>query len=67
VFEPDPIKRIVQLDVHAEVVAVELKFVPGAQAAFLSNVERESGDGAINTQLPMEVLTGVGTVINSWG
>ena len=58
-LEPDPVQRIVQLDVHAQVVGVELELVGREEPLVLLDVERERGDGAVDRQLPVVVLLGV--------
>jgi hypothetical protein len=53
-----------QLDVHTQVVGIQLEFVAWQDAAIFLNIQRQSGDFAIHTQGPMAVLAGVGLVIN---
>ena len=46
-LEPDPVERIVELDVDAEVVGVQLELVALADAAVFSDVDRERGNRAV--------------------
>jgi hypothetical protein len=55
VLEPQALGGVVQLDVHAEVVGVELQFVAGYQAALLVDVEHEPGQLAVDPQPPVPV------------
>ena len=56
VLEAQALHGVGQLDVHAEVVAVELQLVALAQRLVLLHVHRERGDGPVNRQLPVLVL-----------
>ncbi len=58
-LEADAIQRIVQLDVDAEVVAVQLELVAGGDALVLGDVERECRDGAVARELPVVVAVGM--------
>ncbi len=60
VLEPDPLDRVVQLDVDAEVVAVHLQLVARDDAAVLGDVQRERGHLAVDGQRPVLVLLGRG-------
>jgi hypothetical protein len=46
VLEAQPLDRVVQLDVDAEVVGIELQLVAGPEPAVLADVQRERGDRA---------------------
>jgi hypothetical protein len=71
VLEADAVDGVVQLDVHAQVVAVELELVAGAQAGVLVEVGASVATGPSKLQLPVAVLAGVGLVVDagrrSWG
>ncbi|MCY1544674.1 hypothetical protein D9M68_805730 [compost metagenome] len=67
VLEADAVERVVQLDVHAQVVAVELELVAGADAAVFRDVEREARNGAVEAQRPMAVLGGFDAVVDALG
>ena len=58
VLEADALDGVVQLDVHAEVVAVHLQLVARHDAAVLGDVHREGGDLVGDRQRP--VLVGLG-------
>jgi hypothetical protein len=64
-LETDALQRVVQLDVHAQVVAVELEFVAGADAAVFVDVERELGDFAVKAHAPVFVLVGSDLVLDA--
>ena len=49
-LEADAVERVVQLDVDAQVVAVELQLVAGAQAGVLVDVERQRGQRAVEAR-----------------
>ncbi|EHP38252.1 hypothetical protein OR16_38072 [Cupriavidus basilensis OR16] len=66
-LEADAVDRIVQLDVDAEVVAVELELVAGAQAGVLIDVYRQRGNGAVEGQLEVLVLGWVSLVFDAGG
>ncbi len=66
-FEPQPLHRVVQLDVDAEVVGVELELVPVDEPAVLIDVHREGGHGAVGRQLPVPVATRIGTELDAFG
>ncbi len=43
-LEADPIQRVVQFDVDAEIVGVELQPVAGIEPALFGDIEGQSGD-----------------------
>ena len=63
-LEADPLKEIVQLDVDAEVVRIELQFVAGTQAAVLVDVHRDGCHRAVEGQAPVPVSGGIGLVVD---
>ena len=67
VLEADAIERIAQFDVDAEVVAVELQLVAGADAAVLGDVHGEPGHLAFDAQLPVPVRRRLGAEVNAGG
>ena len=67
VLEADAVDGVVQFDVHAQVVAVELELVAGAQAAVIVKVRLQRGHRAFEAQLPVLVLRGVGLVVDAGG
>ena len=60
VLEADAVQGIVELDVHAEVVGVELQLVAGLDALVLVHVHGEGGDRAVDAHAPVGVALGVG-------
>ena len=60
VLEPQPLHRVGQLDVHPEVVGVELELVAGAQAAGLVHGQHDLRDLAVGLQPQVAVTTRVG-------
>src|SRR6266496_3415226 len=60
VLEAQPLHGVVQLDVDAEVVGVQLEGVTGVQAAVLRGVQRQGRHRAVDRQLPVAVATRIG-------
>ena len=60
-LEAQAVQRVVQLDVDAEVVAVELELVARGDALVLGDVERERRDRAVEGELPVVVALGLGS------
>jgi len=60
VLEADAVERIVQLDVDAEVVGIELELVARRDALVFGDVERERRQGAVEAELPVVVALGCG-------
>jgi hypothetical protein len=55
VLEAEALDRVVELDVHAQVVGVELQLVAGDQATLLVHVHGEGGKRAVGGKSPMTV------------
>src|SRR6185312_14862055 len=55
VLETDALERVVQLDIDAEIVGVELQPVAGRDPARLVDIERQPRDGRLDPQAPMPV------------
>ncbi|MPM77318.1 hypothetical protein SDC9_124321 [bioreactor metagenome] len=64
VLEADAVERVVQLYVHAQVVAVELELVAGADAAVLGNVELHARNLPVHFKRPVSILRGIGAVVH---
>src|SRR5262249_36869595 len=64
ILEPQPLGGVVQLDVHAQVVGVELELVTGLHTALLRDVHGERGDPAVHRQAPVLVLRGRGAEVH---
>jgi hypothetical protein len=61
VLEAHPLDGVGQLDVHAEIVGVELEQVfAAADRLFQLHVHRQGGDRPIEVELPVGVALGVG-------
>ena len=63
-LEAQPLHRIIQLDIDAEVVGVQLQLVAGREAAILVNIHRERRDRPIEAQLPVAIFCGLGAKID---
>jgi len=66
VLEAQARDRVVKLDVHAEVVAIELQAVAGAERRVLLHRHREAGRLAGERELPMPVPAGVALEVHRW-
>src|SRR6185503_1226308 len=59
-LEPETLHDVVELDVDAEVVAVELELVATRpERALLFHVHREACDGPVDGEVPVDVAIGV--------
>jgi hypothetical protein len=58
--EAQPLGRVVELDVDAQVVAVHLELVAGYQPAGLVDVQSQVGDLAVDVEPPVPVVLGGG-------
>ena len=67
VLEADAVDGVVQLDVDAQVVAVELELVAGAQARVLVEVRHQRGDRAVESEFPVVILGRISLVVDSRG
>jgi hypothetical protein len=65
VLEADPVQRIGELDVDAEVVAVELELVAGADAGVFGDVERQARQRPFDAELPVPVVRRIGAVVDT--
>src|SRR5690606_15662768 len=66
-LEADALQRVVQLDVDAEIIRIELQLVAGPDAGVLVDVDRQRGDRAVEGQLQVTVLRRVGLVVDPGG
>ncbi len=55
-LEAQPLDGVSQLDVHAEIIRVQLELVAVKQRRVFLHVHRQRGDAAVNLQLPVLVL-----------
>ena len=65
VLEAQPLHGVVELDVHAEVVGVQLQLVARDQAALLVDVHGQGGDRAVDGEPPVPVLPGMRAEVHS--
>ena len=63
-LEADALERVVEFDVYAKIVGVELEFVAGAQAAVFGDVHGERGDGRLEGEAPVFVARRIGAVVD---
>ena len=63
-FKPDTLQRVLQLDIDAEIIRVQLQFVSWAQATVLLHVHSQRRHRAINGEPPMLILLRSGLVID---
>ena len=63
-LEAQPLDGVVQLDVHAEVVGVELQLVAGPEAAVLPHVHGQRGDAAVEAEPPVLVSPRLGPEVD---
>ncbi len=54
-LEPQPLHGVVQFDVHAEVVGIQLELVAVGQAAILGDVHRQGGHRRGDAEPPVPV------------
>ncbi len=64
VLEAQPLHRIGQFDIDAEIVGIELELVALEQAAILIDIHGQCGDVAGDIQLPVPVARGIGLEID---
>jgi hypothetical protein len=64
-LEADAVQRVGEFDVDAEVVAVELQLVAGAQAGVLGDVHRQRRHRAVEREPPVAVARWVGLVVDA--
>jgi len=63
-LEADALECIMQLDIDAEIVGVELEFISRPDTAVFRHVHGERGDGAVESKAPMLVAGGIGLEID---
>jgi hypothetical protein len=66
-LEAQPLHRVVEFDIDAEVVGIEFELIAVEQAAGLVDVHDQLGDIAIELQLPMPVATRLGLEVDALG
>src|SRR5262249_29085272 len=65
-LEAQPLNGVIELDVHAEIVRVELQLVAGPEPAILLHVHGQRGDRAIDGEPPVLVAGRLGPEVD-WG
>ena len=63
-LEAQPLDRVSELDIDAEVVGVELQLIALEQPALLVHVHGERGDLAVDRELPVPVARRIGLEID---
>ena len=63
-LEAQPLDRVGELDVDAEIVGIELELVALEQRALLVDVHHQRGDVAVDRELPMAIARGLGLEID---
>ena len=63
-LEAQPLHRVVELDIDAEIVGIELELVV-AQAAGLVDVHDQIGDVAVGLDAPMAVARRIGLIVDA--
>src|SRR3546814_20582437 len=62
-LEAQALHDIMQLDIDAEIVGIQLQLIARPQAAVFADVHRQRGGGAVDAEVPMLVLAGPGVEI----
>src|SRR3982074_1957619 len=62
-LETNTLKRVVEFNIDAEIVGVELGLVAGPGAAIRGYVHGEGGNGAIERKAPVLVARGIGAKV----
>ena len=65
-FKADTVDGVIQLNINAQIVAVQLQLVTRTQTCVFINVYRQCGDSAIELEFPVSVLGGIGLIFNLW-
>ena len=65
VLETQPLNRVRQLDVDAEIVRIELELVALEQGALLVHIHQQGRDLAVDGEFPMPVLRRIGLEIDA--
>jgi hypothetical protein len=62
--EAQPLHRVAELDIHRQVVAVELQRVALAQGVVLVHLQDQTGQLTVDLEPPVLVAVGVGTELD---
>ena len=60
VLETDAVQRVVQLDIDAEIVGIELEPVAGEKPAIFGDIKCQGGDRAVTGEPPVAIARGIG-------
>ena len=63
-LEPQPLHRVGEFDIDAEIVGVQLQLVSAQQRRIWIDIHRQSGNRAVEGQFPVPVAAGVGLEID---
>ena len=63
-LESQALNNVVELDIDAEIVGVELQRIVAGNGAILVHVERERGDGTVDGEAPVAVVVRVGPEVD---
>src|SRR5262245_51379903 len=63
-LEANPLQRVVQLDVDAKVVRIQLQAVPATQSAALIDIQRQGGDRPVNAKLPVAISGWIRSIVD---
>ena len=66
-LEPQPLDRVVQLDVHAQVVGIQLELVARDQPGGRIDVHGQDGDLPVHRQPPVPVAAGMDAEVHRFG
>src|SRR5579862_1455601 len=66
-FESNPLKRIMQLDVYAEIVRVQFELVTRTYPSVLLNTHHKSSDSTLDGQFPVAIVGGRSLEIDEVG
>ncbi len=59
VLEADSLQRIVQFDVHTQIVGIEFEAIAGTNAGFFVDIHRQRGNASLDRQPPVPVARGM--------
>src|SRR5208282_4407764 len=59
-LEADAVQRVVQLDVDAEIVGIELEPIAGEEPALFRDIQGQGGDRTVTGETPVAIAGGIG-------
>src|SRR6516165_4607377 len=57
-LETEPLHRIIEFDIDRQIIRIQLELVTRADTAVLVHIHRQSGDLAVEAELPVAVAVG---------